>query len=274
MKTHFPRTAAIALLTLAPFFPNSAEVGIAAPEMQSSPMVSAVQQAQKISVPLTESGGAFSVSVEINETVTVDMLLDSGAADVAVSEEVFRRLEATGAVKNGEKHYMIANGTTIRRDLFTIDSLKIGDVILRNVEANVGPGPLLLGQAFLKRLGSWSIDNAAHILILEAKGSDYAPSSPPLPVAKPHPPVATPPPSTDIKLRSLQPDVPRPGFHVAPDDLKDCGLSDLFRSNPACEWGFYGGRLKYHSPGSWSLAPPSNQNSIDSLLRPPEKSSE
>jgi clan AA aspartic protease (TIGR02281 family) len=167
MKTHFPRTAAIALLTLAPFFPSSAEVGIAAPEMQSLPMVSAVQQAQKISVPLRESGGTFSVSVEINGRVTVDMLIDSGAADVAVSEEVFQSLGAD-AVKVGEREYRIANGSFVRRSLITIRTLKVGELVLNDVRASVGPGPLLLGQTFLMRLGSWSIDNTTHELVLAA----------------------------------------------------------------------------------------------------------
>jgi clan AA aspartic protease (TIGR02281 family) len=127
----------------------------------------------KISVPLTPFDGVFQVYVALNGTVNVDMLLDSGATDVQVSEEVFSRLQATGAVKTGEKHYRIANGTTIRRDSFTIASLKIGDVVIHDVEANVGPGPLLLGQAFLKRLGSWSIDNKAGVLILETTGGAF-----------------------------------------------------------------------------------------------------
>jgi clan AA aspartic protease (TIGR02281 family) len=109
----------------------------------------------------------------LNGVVEVDMMLDSGAADVNVNEEVFRRLEATGAVRNGERHYRTASGATVKKDLFTIKSLKIGDIVIRDIQAAVGPGPLLLGQSFLKRLGPWSIDNTAGVLILETKAGAF-----------------------------------------------------------------------------------------------------
>jgi clan AA aspartic protease (TIGR02281 family) len=178
MKTHFLRTAAIALLTLTTLFPSTARIAIAAPEVPFFPMASAVQQAQKIRVPLRLSpGGTFYVSVEIDGLVTIDMMLDSGAADVAITEEVFRSL-GPGVVRFGEREYSMANGTISRRALFKIKSLKIGDLVLEDVTASVGPGALLLGQTFLQRLSSWAIDNAEHVLILEAKAPNPGLSPP------------------------------------------------------------------------------------------------
>jgi hypothetical protein len=51
------------------------------------------------------------------------------------------------------------------------DSIWVGDVVLENVTASVAPsqGSLLLGQSFLSRFKSWSIDNAIHELLLEAQ---------------------------------------------------------------------------------------------------------
>jgi clan AA aspartic protease (TIGR02281 family) len=120
------------------------------------------------SVRLTMNG-VFTVPVLLNGAVEVNMMVDSGAAEVLVSEEIFHRLEATGAVRSGEKQYHIADGSRVRRATFIIKSLKLGDIVIENVPAAFGPGPLLLGQTFLNRLSSWSIDNAAGILVIEMR---------------------------------------------------------------------------------------------------------
>ena len=48
-------------------------------------------------------------------------------------------------------------------------SLQVGNVVVENVEASVMPenAPLLLGQSFLTRLKSWSMDTTAHTLTIE-----------------------------------------------------------------------------------------------------------
>jgi predicted aspartyl protease len=51
---------------------------------------------------------------------------------------------------------------------FIIRSLKIGSINLSNVIGSVAPvkGSPLLGQSFLSRFSSWSIDNRRQVLIL------------------------------------------------------------------------------------------------------------
>jgi hypothetical protein len=46
--------------------------------------------------------------------------------------------------------------------------LKIEKIVIENVKASIAPvdGELLLGQSFLTRLKSWSIDNVKHSLVL------------------------------------------------------------------------------------------------------------
>jgi clan AA aspartic protease (TIGR02281 family) len=120
------------------------------------------------SIRLTPTNGVFAVPVLLNGAVAVNMMVDSGAADVLVSEEVFHRLEATGAVRSGERQYRIADGRTVRASTFIIKSLKVGDIVLEDVPASFGHGSgLLLGQSFLSRLSSWSIDNKAGVLVIE-----------------------------------------------------------------------------------------------------------
>jgi predicted aspartyl protease len=47
--------------------------------------------------------------------------------------------------------------------------MRVGNLVVEDVTATVGrvSSPFLLGQSFLRRLKSWSIDNANDALILE-----------------------------------------------------------------------------------------------------------
>ncbi len=68
----------------------------------------------------------------------------------------------------GKQTYTLADGSTLPSQQFTIRSLKVGDRILENVIGSIAPvsGSLLLGQSFLSRFKSWSIDNERHALLL------------------------------------------------------------------------------------------------------------
>ena len=69
----------------------------------------------------------------------------------------------------GERTYALADGSTMPSKTFRIRSLTVGDKIVENVTGSVAPikGELLLGQSFLSRFRSISIDNTKHALILE-----------------------------------------------------------------------------------------------------------
>jgi len=64
---------------------------------------------------------------------------------------------------------MLADGSISPTVTFIIRSLKVGDVLIENVNGSVSPaaGSLLLGQSFLQRFKSWSMDNNKHVLVLE-----------------------------------------------------------------------------------------------------------
>jgi clan AA aspartic protease (TIGR02281 family) len=133
-------------------------------------------KSSQVTVPLkVSSGGTFLVPVEINGRITLDFTLDSGASDVTLPNDVFTTLKRTGTVKEtdivGQRTYVLADGSKTQSATFTIRSLKVGDIIIENVTASVAPsqGALLLGQSFLQRFKSWSIDNATGGLLLEAR---------------------------------------------------------------------------------------------------------
>ena len=70
----------------------------------------------------------------------------------------------------GKQKYMLADGSISPTVTFIIRSLKVGDVLIGGApKGSVSPaaGSLLLGQSFLQRFKSWSMDNNKHVLVLE-----------------------------------------------------------------------------------------------------------
>jgi clan AA aspartic protease (TIGR02281 family) len=125
-----------------------------------------------IEVSLRQQAGVLYVPVTINGAIQLSFLIDSGASDVAVPADVVMTLVRTGTISNadflGKRTYTLADGASVPSTVFRIRSLKVGDRVLENVIGSVAPvkGDLLLGQSFLSRFRSWSIDNSRHILIL------------------------------------------------------------------------------------------------------------
>jgi predicted aspartyl protease len=123
-------------------------------------------------VPLAPEGGTLLVPVAINEQITLKFVLDSGAADVSVPADVVRTLMRTGSITTddflGQQTYTLADGSTVPSQTFNIRTLRVGDRTLRDVKASIAPvqGSLLLGQSFLSRFRSWSIDNQRQLLVL------------------------------------------------------------------------------------------------------------
>jgi clan AA aspartic protease (TIGR02281 family) len=126
-------------------------------------------------VPLRVDRGISFVPVEINGTLKLDFAIDSGASDVSVPADVFSTLKRTSTVKEadliGQQSYVLADGSTTQSAIFKIKSLRIGELVIEDVKASVTPShaSLLLGQSFLERFKSWSIDNTTHELVLELR---------------------------------------------------------------------------------------------------------
>jgi uncharacterized protein len=125
------------------------------------------------SIPMKEEGGTYVIPVLINNAITLDFIVDSGASDVSIPADVVTTLMRTGTLKQSDfldqKTYKLADGSTIPSQRFRIRSLKIGSKVIENVSGSVTSvrGSLLLGQSFLGRFKSWSIDNSRHSLVLE-----------------------------------------------------------------------------------------------------------
>lgn len=96
-------------------------------------------------------GGHFFTLGQINGKST-QMVVDTGATSVAMSESEAKRLGVE--YKSGQPLQMsTANGVT-RGWLIKLDSVRVGDVVVRNVDAAVSSGSMnivLLGNSFLTR---------------------------------------------------------------------------------------------------------------------------
>ena len=123
-------------------------------------------------VALKPSGGTFLVPVTINNTVEMQFIVDSGASDVSIPADVVSVLMQTGTISDadflGKRVYRLADGSTVPTPIFRIRSIRVGDRVLHDVTGSIalGSGGLLLGQSFLGRLRSWSIDNDRQLLVL------------------------------------------------------------------------------------------------------------
>jgi uncharacterized protein len=126
-----------------------------------------------LEVELQSDAGTLTVPVLINNAITLAFTVDSGATDVAIPADVVLTLIRTGTITDddfmGNRTYTMADGSTVPSTIFRIRSLKVGNRVLHDVTASIAPvkGTLLLGQSFLGRFRSWSINNQRGVLILE-----------------------------------------------------------------------------------------------------------
>ncbi len=106
-------------------------------------------------------------------TLSLDAIVDSGASDVSVPADIVSTLIRTKTVTQedflGKQTYVLADGSKVPSQQFRIRSLKVGNKIIDNVVASIASvkGDILLGQSFLSKFKSWSVDNEQHSLILQ-----------------------------------------------------------------------------------------------------------
>ena len=124
-------------------------------------------------IPLEPINGVYMVPGTINGVVSAKFLVDTGAAVVVIPAALVKSLTDSGFITQddflGERTFRVANGSAMQAQALRLRSLQVGNVVVENVEAGIFPdnAPLLLGQSFLTRLKSWSMDTTAHTLTIE-----------------------------------------------------------------------------------------------------------
>ena len=141
-------------------------------EVASSSSPSSPSSSGATLIPVKAQGGTYVVPVLINKTITLNFVIDSGAADVSIPADVVLTLVRSGTLQRsdfiGTQTYRLADGSTVPSTTFRIRSLTLNNLVIENVKGSVAnvKGDLLLGQSFLSRFKSWSIDNARQALVL------------------------------------------------------------------------------------------------------------
>ena len=91
--------------------------------------ITALNPSSRTEVPLKAVGGTFVVPVAINGAITLNFIVDSGAADVTVPSDVVGTLIRTGTIERsdfiGTQTYVLADGSELPSSTFMIRSLKV-----------------------------------------------------------------------------------------------------------------------------------------------------
>jgi hypothetical protein len=115
-------------------------------------------------VELGASGGTYTIPVVVNGH-RAKFTLDSGAAVVQIPANRILQMINEGTMQASDfirnDVFVDANGNRVSQPVYILRSLTVGGVTVNNVECVGGDDPhtFLLGQSFLSKLPSWSIDN-------------------------------------------------------------------------------------------------------------------
>ncbi len=126
----------------------------------------------KDEIALEARNGALYVPAVVDEAISLKFIVDSGASDVCIPLDVAQTLirmgKMTKADDRGAGISELANGSRTPSERVIIHSIEVGGHEVKNVLASVTTirGNLLLGQSFLRRFKSWSIDNNRRVLVL------------------------------------------------------------------------------------------------------------
>ncbi|HLI65141.1 MAG TPA: retropepsin-like aspartic protease [Caulobacteraceae bacterium] len=237
----------------------------AAPSGAASSSAAAASGQNSAEVALEEDGGTYMIPVLVNDQLNLKFTIDSGASDVTIPSNIVQELKDDGTISNadyiGTETFILADGSQQPSQVFRIHSLKIGNLELRDVTGSIANenGQLLLGQTFLSRLSSWSIDNNRHVLVLSAPRTAGEPPTP-----LPPPPPNAPPTTT-----------PTSGVNSAAPPLSAPDTSAAQAAAMARAVAYYAAWSGSNTPSAETLRPfyaPSvnhwgNQMSIDDLMQ-------
>jgi predicted aspartyl protease len=94
-------------------------------------------------VSMENIDGVYLVPIRINDTITLDAIVDSGASDVSIPADVVFTLMRSKTISSedfmGTQTYTLADGSKVPSQRFQIKSLKVGNKTLENVMASIVP---------------------------------------------------------------------------------------------------------------------------------------
>ncbi|HKO13235.1 MAG TPA: retropepsin-like aspartic protease [Acidobacteriaceae bacterium] len=124
-----------------------------------------------IMVPIDRQHGGIYASATFNHSVTIMTMLDSGATDVVIPRTLALELMAGGSLTQadyvGLAKATLADGREIVQVRYLLRAITVAGHTVTDVICSVSDGQdVLLGQGFLDKFSSWSIDNGRNLLVL------------------------------------------------------------------------------------------------------------
>lgn len=121
---------------------------------------------RKVLIP-ADNRGHFAADFRLNGR-PITAMVDTGATLVALNESTARRVGVKLQPADFRHRVTTANGE-VKAASVTIETLQIGRIALNNVQAVVledkALGDTLIGMSFLKRLGKFSVQDGALLLV-------------------------------------------------------------------------------------------------------------
>lgn len=124
-------------------------------------------------LPMEKKDGVTYVWIEVNG-IPLKFIFDTGASSIFISPAEALVLIKQGTLDEndilGKENYQDATGGISEGTIINLKEVKIGNKILKNVQASVSDNiesPLLLGQSALEQFGSIEIDNRNLKIILK-----------------------------------------------------------------------------------------------------------
>lgn len=122
---------------------------------------------------MQKRNGVYLVPVTINGRA-MQFILDTGASLISMSTREAELLFREGTITNrdiiGQSEFQDANGDISPGAIVRLRSVRIGDRVLENVNANVvgnAKAPLLLGQSALSKFGRISLDYRRNVVTFD-----------------------------------------------------------------------------------------------------------
>ena len=118
----------------------------------------------KTTIKMKKDNGVYQIPVEING-VLLYFIFDTGASSISISQTEANLLYKQGTLTEsdikGTQNFIDATGAISEGTVINLKEVKIGDRVLKNIEASIVnnfEAPLLLGQSVLAKFGKVSID--------------------------------------------------------------------------------------------------------------------
>lgn len=122
------------------------------------------KRSSKTLIKMSEENGIYKIPIEINGS-NMNFIFDTGASIISISATEAMFLYKQGTLKEedfiGNVNFQDATGKISEGTIINLKTVKIGNKVLKNVEASIvhnNTAPLLFGQSALAKFGRVSID--------------------------------------------------------------------------------------------------------------------